>query len=176
MKKILIALALAALLPTVALAMGGNEYTLRWTKIGHDGVGTEAWSAAAGADSLTDWTLAVAAATSFGVPETTTVIDTRNMVCPVEDGVFAAIYGEWATADSVLITPQVSMDKASWMSLANLTMVGTVDFDPIIEASTAITTPVWPYTRFIVQHYDGSAKATSISSVTLWFVRYEKDY
>ena len=179
MKKILALIAGGLLLAGTCFAAGSGgsapSYHLTWTKIGNDGVGTTAWSSTVAADSVSDWTLAVAAATDFGVDETTAVVETRNMVCPMGAGAFAGIFGEWATADSVLITPQVSMDKGTWMSLGNLTMVGTVDFDPIVENATMITTPTWPYMRFIIQHYDGSAKATSISSATFWFVRYEKD-
>jgi len=179
LKKIFLILGLALLLPVVSFAAGAggsaNKYHLKYTKIGHDGVGTEAWSATADADSLDNWTLAIAAATDFGVNETTTVVETGNMVCPFGAGAFAGIFGEWATSDSIRIVPQVSMDKASWMNLGTITMVGTVDYDPIVEAATMVTTPSWPYMRFIIDHYDGSAKATYISSVTLWFVRYEKD-
>jgi len=100
------------------------------------------------------------------------------MVCPFGAGAVGGIMLECATADSVLVTPQVSCDKASWMSLGNVSLVGTVDFDPLTaEASTAITTPMWPYMRFILAHNDGSAgdDVDSISSVTIWFVRFEKD-
>ena len=177
MKKLLIALALAALLP--AMALGGTmDYQLVSTKI--SGSGTLPWSSSATADTMTNFTLLCGVGTGSGwiIPETTAVIPTASMVCPIEDGAFAGIFIEQATADSVRVTPQVSCDKESWLSLTAVDLVGTTDFDPIIEASTAVSTPMWPYMRFIISNYEGGKAATAVStaSVTIWFNRYEKTY
>ncbi len=181
MKKTLAILLVALFVPALAFAAGSggsaNPYHLVCTPI--SGSGVTPWSLYATSDTMTAFTLRIAAATIFGVPETTVAIPAENIVCPVGAGAFMGLFGTWATADSVRVTPQFSPDGATWFPLAAVDMitaagVGSTTY-PVVEAATVLTTPMWKYLRFIITHYDGSAKATSICSVSIWFARYEKD-
>jgi hypothetical protein len=189
MKKFLIlCLALAFLVvPVVTLAAsaGGsaNPYHLVSVKISGSHPSGSIWNSSFTPDSTVDWTLATTATETSQVIQTAKVgtgilSPGRNyygeIVCPFAGGAYAGLFVECASADSIYVTPQVSCDKSTWLSLGVVQLLGTVDYDMLaVEASTAVTTPgLWPYMRFLINNYK---KVYSNSSVTLWFNYLVKD-
>ncbi|KPJ58455.1 MAG: hypothetical protein AMJ46_14195 [Latescibacteria bacterium DG_63] len=185
MKKILIfCLATMLLLPAIALATGvggsGNPYHVNTVYLGKRialvAGTTIPWTKEEQRDSL-DYALLCNAAATWAHPETTNCFDVSRMTCPQAAGVYGAVFLRCATADSVLVTPQVSQDRLYWISMADVSLVGTIDFDPIVEGTTAITTPIWKWMRFIVTNNEGgkAASAVSTAGVRIWFSYFEKD-
>jgi hypothetical protein len=114
---------------------------------------------------------------SVAQPDTTNAISIQDMVYPATGAIYAGVFLRMATADSVIVQPQVSQDGLYWISLANVSLVGTTDFDPLVEAQTTITTPMWKYMRWIMwsADYVKAPGAVSTAGVRLWFSYYEKD-
>ncbi len=187
MKKILVALMFASLLVPVACFAAGSggsapPYHMRVEPLCRTDA-AENWSISAQRDSCT-WTLCVGALGKnyIGAPETTCAYDTRNLVAPMGAGAFMGLVCKGSQADSISISPQVSWDGDNWMDLltspAAVMVIPAADgmiTYPIAEASTVITTPMWPMIRFCIQHCDGTGMTVAIANFEAWWISYEKD-
>jgi hypothetical protein len=176
---VLCAFLMAITLPSVVLATssGGsaNHYVLVFERIKTGksiGCGTlTPWDGSETPGDSVVWTL------QESQSETTGVYNTGQITCPFAGGVYMGFTRYCATADSLLITPQVSFDKTIWLSLAAVTIVPgaatSAATSQYVEAATLLTTPAWPFMRFIFTDNDSTSQVSQASN-SVWFQRFEK--
>ena len=197
MRKILMMLLVGLTVPVICLAAGAggsaNRYHLEIDPIGWRTGGTTNY------DSVT--TTLQGGAAGFGEIggniDTSIAIDVTNLVCPMGASAFLGFSATFATGtaagDSAGIQIQWSPDGSTWFGVntigeivgqtpsvglaptANTVATTPSAYNIVVEAATVQTTPMWKKVRFLVQHWDGSANATTIGSFKCWFHRFVKD-